>query len=285
MNFRKLVLIAVFTAALMAVTPVYGQTATFDSVTSTTTASPGEVVSVDLVISYDCPVQTLFSPGVYDLAAEQYLAEEGFEVSGTGKETIRLHFNAPDIEGEYVFIVDIYFNNGTDSEYIWARTGQDDYYITLTVGSGGGSTSTWSAVVTDVTAPSIVKPGASFDVKVKVDYDFPSQTNLEVAISDPETGTAIDVVSSVKNGAGSDEFTINIVAPDQEGTYVLGADAVYETDNGWEFTDNGVMTFSVDVDSSASSGGISGFPVVSAVLGLLLVVGFLQYAGRKTPLF
>jgi hypothetical protein len=286
MNIKKMVLLAIMVAAFCSFIPVNAQTAIFDSVSSPETAAPGAVVSVDLVISYDCDMLTMFSPGVYDLIAESYLAEEGFEVTGTGKESTSLQFNAPDIEGEYVFIVDMYFNNGTDTEFVWQYAGQENYYITLTVQQGGGvSDPPASAVVSDVKHPSIVKPGAPIEVEVTVDYDFTATTNMEVAVTNQDTMEAIQTASAVKSGVGTEKFKLTVYAPDQEGTYNLGADVIFETINGWEFSSGGAMAFTVEVDSNASSGGIPGFPVASAILGALLVIGFLQYSGRKAPLF
>jgi spore coat protein U-like protein len=281
MIFKKLGLFLFIAAAFMVITPVSAQTATFDSVTSPETAQPGGVVTVDLVISYSFDTLTTISPGVHDPVAEDYIVEDGLEVTGTGTESISLSFNAPTVEGEYVFVVDLYAQDGTE----WVYTGQDDYYITLTVGVGGGSTSAWSATVEDVSYPSVVKPGESMDVEITVEYDFPQSTNMEVGVSEPETGEAINYVSVVKNGARTEKFTVTINAPEEEGAYEVGADVLFETENGWDYTEGGVMTFTVIVEDSGSSGGIPGFPWTSMVLGALMVMGFLQYSGRKTPIF
>jgi len=281
MIFKKLGLFLFIAAAFMVITPVSAQTATFDSVTSPETAQPGGVVTVDLVISYSFDTLTTISPGVYDPVDESYIVEDGLEVTGTGTESISLSFNAPTVEGEYVFVVDLYAQDGTE----WVYTGQDDYYITLTVGVGGGSTSAWSATVEDVSYPSVVKPGESMDVEITVEYDFPQSTNMEVGVSEPETGEAINYVSVVKNGAGTEVFTVTIIAPEEEGAYQVGADVLFETEYGWDYTEGGVMSFTVIVEDSGSSGGIPGFPWTSMVLGTLMVMGFLQYSGRKTPIF
>ena len=281
MSFKKLGLFLFIAAAFLVITPVSAQTATFDSVTSPETAQPGGVVTVDLVISYSFDELTTISPGVYDPVAEDYIVEDGLEVTGTGTESISLSFNAPTVEGEYVFIVDLYAQDGTE----WVYTGQDDYYITLTVLVGGGSTSAWSATVEDVSYQSVVKPGESMDVEITVEYDFPQSTNMEVGVSDPETGEAINYVSVVKDGAGTEVFTVTIIAPEEEGAYEVGADVLFEADYGWDYTSGGVMSFTVIVEDSGSSGGIPGFPWTSMVLGALMVMGFLQYSGRKAPLF
>ncbi len=281
MSFKKLGLFLFIAAAFMVITPVNAQTATFDSVTSPETAQPGGVVTVDLVVSYSFDELTTISPGVYDPVAENYIVEDGLEVTGTGTESISLSFNAPTTEGEYVFVVDLYAQNGTE----WVYTGQDDYYITLTVGVGGGSTSSWSATVEDVSYQSVVKPGESMDVEITVEYDFPQSTNMEVGVSEPETGEAINYISVVKNGAATEKFTVTIIAPEEEGTYEVGADVLFETEYGWDYTEGGVMTFTVIVEDNGSSGGIPGFPWTSMVLGALMVMGFLQYSGRKAPLF
>lgn len=280
MNIKKTGIILFIAAAFMVITPVNAQTATFDSVTSPETVQPGEVVTVDLVISYDFDSLTTISPGVYDPITDSYLVEDGLDVSGAGTGSISLSFDAPTIDGEYVFIVDLYAQDGTD----WVYTGQDDYYITLTVGAGG-STPTASAIVKDIQHPNVVKPGAPMEIKVTIEYDFAVDTNMEVAVSDPETMTAIETASAVKNGAGTDEFKITIYAPEQEGTYTLGADVIFETNMGWEFSSGGAMAFTFDVDSIASSGGIPSFPMASVVLGALVVIALMQYNGRKTPIF
>jgi hypothetical protein len=278
MNIKKIGIFLFIAAAFIVVTPVNAQVATFDSVTSLETAMAGEVVTVDVVISYDFDQLTRLSPGVYYLVENDYMVEEFIEVTGTGTEAMSLSFNAPNIPGEYVFIVDLYYQEGED----WFKAGQDDYYITLTV-DGGGSVGAWSASVVEIRNTKLVAPGGPVEVKVYVEYDFPISTNMEVAVTDPTTMQAIEVVSAVKDGAGSDDYIITITAPNEVGTYELGADVIFETDQGWEFSEDSVMTFTFEVDENAG-GGIPGFPVSSSVLGALVVIG-LMYNGRKTPLF
>ena len=280
MNIKKIGVFLLITAAFMMVTPVCADIATFDSVSSPETAMAGEVVTVDVVISYDFDQLTLLSPGVYYLVEDDYMVEEFIEVTGSGTEAVSLSFNAPNVPGEYVFIVDLYYQEGED----WYNAGQENYYITLTV-DGGGSVGAWSASVVKIRNSQLVAPGGSVDIKVYVDYDFPISTNMEIAVSDPVTGEAIDVVSAVLDGKGSDDYDFIITAPNEVGTYELGADVIFETDQGWEFSEDAVMSFTFEVDDQASSGGIPGFPVASAILGALIVIGFLQYSGRKAPLF
>ena len=279
MNIKKLGVFLLIAAAFMMVTPVCADNATFDSVSSPETAMAGEVVTVDVVISYDFDQLTLLSPGVYYLVEDDYMVEEFIEVTGSGTEAVSLSFNASNVPGEYVFIVDLYYQEGED----WYNAGQDNYYITLTV-DGGGSVGAWSASVVEIRNTKLVAPGGPVEVMVYVEYDFPISTYMEVAVTDLTTTEAIDIVSSVKDGAGSDDFIITITAPNEVGTYELGADVIFETDQGWEFSDGGVMTFTFEVSENAG-GGIPGFPVTSAILGALLVIGFLQYSGRKAPLF
>ena len=133
MNIKKLGLFLLITAAFMMVTPVCADIATFDSVSSPVTAMVGEVVTVDVVISYDFDQLTLLSPGVYYLVEDDYMVEEFIEVTGSGTEAVSLSFNAPNVPGEYVFIVDLYYQEGED----WYNAGQENYYITLTVDGGG----------------------------------------------------------------------------------------------------------------------------------------------------
>ncbi len=251
----------------------------FDALTFPETASTGEVVTVELVVSYDFDTTFLLSPGVFDPVGEEYITEEFVEVTGTGTEEMSLSFNAPSVEGEYVFIVDMYYQNGTD----WYSTGQEDYYITLTVGQSGGSTATGSAVVKNINYPSVVNPEEAMEIGVTIEYDFLSDTNMEIAVTDPETMEAIETLSAVRNGVGTDEFKLTIYAPDEEGSYTLGADVIFETVNGWEFSDGGVMVFTFEVDADASSGSIPSFPVISIIMGLLGVMGLLQIRGRKNP--
>ena len=263
----------------MMVSPVSADIATFDSVSSPETAMAEEVVTVDVVISYDFDQLTTLSPGVYYLVEDDYMVEEFIEVTGSGTEAVSLSFNAPNIPGEYVFIVDLYYQEGED----WYNAGQENYYITLTV-DGGGSVGAWNASVVKIRNSQLVSPGGSVDIKVYVDYDFPISTNMEIAISDPVTGEAIDVVSTVLDGKGSNDYDFIITAPNEVGTYELGADVIFETDQGWEFSEDAVMAFTFEVSENAG-GGIPGFPVTSAILGALLVIDFLQYSVRKASLF
>ena len=279
MNIKKLGLFLLITAAFMMVSSVSADIATFDSVSSPETAMAEEVVTVDVVISYDFDQLTTLSPGVYYLVEDDYMVEEFIEVTGSGTEAVSLSFNAPNIPGEYVFIVDLYYQEGED----WYNAGQENYYITLTV-DGGGSVGAWNASVVKIRNSQLVSPGGSVDIKVYVDYDFPISTNMEIAISDPVTGEAIDVVSTVLDGKGSNDYDFIITAPNEVGTYELGADVIFETDQGWEFSEDAVMAFTFEVSENAG-GGIPGFPVTSAILGALLVIDFLQYSVRKASLF
>ncbi len=91
-----------------------------------------------------------------------------------------------------------------------------------------------------------MKPGAPIEVEVTVAYDFTATTNMEVAVTNPDTMEAIQIASAVKTGAGTEKFKITVYAPNQEGTLNLGADVIFETINGWEFSSGGAMAFTVE---------------------------------------
>lgn len=228
----------------------------------------GETITVTLLLGWDFPEATDISPGVFDTAAEAYVAEDLYTVTNSEYGNITLAFTAPSTNGVYEYIVDVYYD---DDGWMMSETGYEEHYMYIQVGStGSGEYNAW---VTDVDSPSSVKPGELFTVTVDIEISFPTMTTFSVGITDPETGEAIIDIEDQGQGDLSGTYTFDIYAPETEGDYTLGADVVFETPMGWSYTEGGTQTF--DLKVSAGGGAIPGFPAVSLLLGSLVALAIL----------
>ena len=65
-------------------------------------------------------------------------------------------------------------------------------------------------------------------------------------------------------------YWFEIYAPDEEGVFTLGADIIFETPQGWTYTEGAFQTFDIDVEVDDSNGfEIPGMPIISIFIGLL----------------
>lgn len=233
-----------------------------------TSYEPGQTITVTLEIGWDFPSETDIGPGVYDTLAEVYIAEDIYTVIDSGFGNITLSFTAPSSNGVYEYLVNVFYD---EEGWIMSDTGYEEHYIYIQVGStGSGQYSAW---VTDVDAPSRVAPGELFNVTVSVQISFPQMTLFAVAVSDPETGEAILEVEDQAVGDQTGSYWFEIAAPETEGDYTLGADIVFETPQGWSYSDDSTQTFDITVSSDSNGGGaIPGFPMVSVLLGSLVAL-------------
>lgn len=126
------------------------------------------------------------------------------------------------------------------------------------------------AVVTAVDAPTTVEPGASVKVTVSVEYNFPEQTNAVVGIYDPESWEAIQEMEFDDQGNYESGFELEIIAPEEEGTYQLAADIYYLGEGGYTYTDGSEQLFSITVKKAGFS--IPGFPLGALLVGLAAVL-------------
>ncbi len=271
MNKKLFLLLATLLIATSLTPIAYAQTkevGIYGIWTDKTQYAPGETVTVILELVWDFPAATDISPGVVDTASEAYVAEDFYTVEGVGADNITLAFTAPATNAVYEYIVDVYYDDG--GSWVMSDTGFESHYIYVQVGSTGSAE--YNAWVTNVDAPSSVKPGELFTVDVDVDISFPSNTTFSVGITDPDTGDVIIEFIDAGEGDLSGTYTFDIYAPETEGEYILGADVIFETPSGWSYSDGATKTFVIKV--SESSGGIPGFPVSSLLLGSLVALAF-----------
>jgi len=230
--------------------------------------NPGETVILTIELTWDLPASYDVSPGVYDTTLEEYVVEELLTVEGSGVSNVTLSFTAPPTNGVYEYIVDVFYEeDGWQS----SSTGSEEYYLYVQVGSTGSNA--YNAWVTDVDSPSSVNPGELFTVTVDVDISFPTMTTFAVGITNRETDELVIDYEDQGEGDLSGTYTFDIYAPETERKYTLGADIVFETPQGWTFTDGGSQTFDVKV---SKGGGIPGFPVAGVALGSLITMALLS---------
>ena len=274
MNKKHLILLASLLVAA-SITPIaYAQTegvGIYGIWTDKTQYEPGETVTVTLELAWSFSAATDISPGVLDTSSESYVAEDYYTVENTGAENITLSFTAPSTSAVYEYIVDVYYDDG--ESWVMSDTGYEAHYIYVQVGStGSGAYNAW---VTNVDAPSSVKPGELFTVKVDIDISFPTNTTFSVGITDPETGEVIIEFIDAGMGDLSGSYDFDIYAPETEGDYTLGADVIFETPSGWSYSEGATQTFDLKV-SEGGGGAIPGFPVMSLMLGSLVALALVN---------
>lgn len=147
------------------------------------------------------------------------------------------------------------------------------FQFTLTVSA---QTTDIYAVVVSVDAPDTVAPGEAVKVQIAVEYNFPEMTQGIVGVYDPETWEAIEEMDFEDQGNFESGFELEIIAPDEEGTYELAADVLYFGEEGLTYTEGSEAYFSITVTKPAE-GIIPGFPLGALLVGL----GFALYSSRK----
>ena len=228
---------------------------------------PGETVTVTLELVWDFPASTDISPGVWDPTNEVYIAEDVYTVTGTGSDNVTLSFPAENVNGVYEYIVNVFYD---DEGWTMSETGYEAHSVYIQVGNtGSGEYNAW---VTKVDSPKTVKPSESFNVTVYVDMSFPTMTTFSVAVTDPGTGEAIMEIEDQTEGEQSGVYWFELVAPETEGSYTLGADIIFETDAGWTYTENAAQMF--DISVKEGGGAIPGFTTVSILAGSLVALAF-----------
>jgi len=229
------------------------------------TYDPGETVTVTLELVWDFPASTDISPGVWDPTNEVYIAEDVYTVTGVGSDNVTLSFPAENVNGVYEYIVNVFYE---DEGWTMSETGYEAHSLYIQVGTtGSGEYNAW---VTKVDSPNTVKPSESFNVTVHVDMSFPTMTTFSVGITDPSTGEAIMEIEDQTEGEQSGVYWFELIAPDTEGTYTLGADIIFETDAGWTYTEDAAQMFNITVKEGG--GAIPGFPTVSILAGSLVAL-------------
>ena len=279
LKIRTIFLIIVFSSFLIA--PAIAQTkevGIYGIWTDETQYDPGQTITITLELGWDFPASTEIGPGIFDTLAEEYVAEDIYTVANTGMGNITLSFTAPSTNGVYEYLVNVFYN---EEGWIQSDTGYEEHYIYIQVGeTGSGQYAAW---VTDVDAPSNLEPSELFNVTVYVQMSFPEMTTFSVAVTDPETGEPILEVEDQTVGDQVGSYWFELSAPETEGDYTLGADIVFETPQGWTYSEGATQTFDITVSTNSgnSGGGIPGFPVTSLIMGSLLA---LALAYRKPEL-
>lgn len=266
------IMLVILALSSILITPAAAQTkevGIYGIWTDETQYDPGQTITVTLELVWDFPASTDISPGVLDTSSEVYVAEDIYTVSNTGADNITLSFTAPSTNGVYEYICNVFYE---EEGWVMSETGYEAHYIYIQVGStGSGEYNAW---VTNVDAPSTVKPGELFTVDVDIDISFPTNTTFSVGITDPESGEVIIEFIDAGEGDLSGTYNFEIYAPETEGDYTLGADVVFETPTGWSYTEGGTQTF--DITVSEGGGGIPGFPVFSILAGSIVALALMS---------
>jgi hypothetical protein len=228
--------------------------------TDQTQYEPGQTVSVTLELVWDFPASTDISPGVWDPLNEVYAVDDVYTVTGTGADNVTLSFPSPTVNGVYEYVVNVFYE---EEGWTMSETGYEAHTLYIQVGNtGSGEYAAW---VTKVDSPKTVKPGELFNVTVFVEMSFPTMTTFSVAVTDPSTGEAIMEVEDQTQGEQTGNYWFEVIAPETEGSYTLGADIIFETAGGWTYTDDAAQMF--DITVKEGGGGIPGFPVISVLMG------------------
>lgn len=231
---------------------------------------PGQTITVTVELGWDFPSVTQISPGIYDPLTEEYLVEDFYNVEDSGYNNVTLSFTSPDTDGVYEYEVDVYYD---DDGWQMSDTGYEEYTITIQVGSV--VIADYEAWVTDIEAPVQVEPGEVFNVTVRVEVSFPTLTWFNVAITEPDTGEVVNEIDDQILGDEITEYWFEVVAPENEGPYSLLVSVIFETSQGWSFTEDAAKSFEVNVIGPGK--GIPGYPLSSLLLGSLIYL----YRKRK----
>ncbi len=271
MHRQTKITLALLALSVIFTNPAYAQTkevGIYGIWTDRAQYDPDQNVTVTVELAWDFPSETGISPGVYDVMAEAYIAEDIYTVANAGVDNVTLSFTAPSTNGVYEYIVNVFYD---DEGWQQSSTGFEEHYIYIQVGStGSGEYSAW---ITDVEAPDTVAPSEQFNVTVHIEMSFPTLTRFSVAVTDPDTGEALIDVEDQAEGDQKGIYWFELTAPDTEGEYTLGADIIFETQQGWTFSEGAAQSFEVKVKTGG--GGIPGFPVMSVLVGSLVALGLL----------
>jgi hypothetical protein len=269
MHIKNKSLILILALSSMLLVPVSAQTkevGIYGIWTDQTQYDPGQTITITLELGWDFPTSTDVSPGIIDTITEEYVVEDLYTLNDSGMGNVTLSFTAPSTNGVYEYIVNVFYD---EEGWVMSETGYEEHYIYIQVGStGSGQYSAW---VTEVDAPSVLEPSQLFNVTVYVQVSFPEITTFSVAVTDPETAEAIIEIEDQAVGDQTGTYWFEISAPETEGDYTLGADIVFETPQGWTYSDDATQTFDITV-STGGGGGIPGFPLASVLIGSLVAL-------------
>lgn len=139
----------------------------------------------------------------------------------------------------------------------------------------------YGVVVVAVDAPDSAKLGDIIHVNVTIEYNFPIPFNISTVIWDPSVEDFVSERDDVVNGAGTEEYTFDILFPEgmEPGTYTYHANALYKFNNSWQHREEDwSKAFTVEIKRGGFS--IPGFPIEGIILGLLALTTLL-YGTRR----
>jgi hypothetical protein len=152
--------------------------------------------------------------------------------------------------------------------------GGSDVYLVKT-GFQGMEEETYSASVFDLEAPSEVYAGEIFTVEFTVSYEFTVPTEMSPGIWDVEAETWIVDEYETLEGEGTQTYSFELTAPEEETTWSLEAAVWYNLEDWWTHSEEGygeAFEVSVVEEEDGGGGGIPGFPYVSIAFGLIIVL-------------
>jgi hypothetical protein len=272
----KLCFILLLSTAILSTSIAHAATGTWiDSIDAPDTASPGEVVQVDMVVGYSFPEETAISPGVWDWWFEDWADDVYENVTGDGEAEYFLFLRVPDIAGEYLYSCVVMYWDGMD----WAITGEVSA-LNFTINVQGIPVESFSAEIEEVEYPRTVETGADIAISVTVSYNLPDDTDIVVGITEiyEDVEETIDETFDTVSGAGTETYVFELVAPEEAGTSELSADILFLLDGEWRVTpDTWYEIFLIEAeepevippdDPVEPSGGIPGFPLAAIAVSV-----------------
>jgi len=272
----KLCFIILLSTAILSTSVVNAATGTWiESIDAPDTASPGEVVQVDMLVGYSFEEVTEISPGVWDWWFEDWADDTYENVTGDGETEYGLFLRVPDIPGEFLYSGIVLYWDGMD----WAITAEASA-MNFTINVEGSPVEQYAAEIEGIEYPRTVETEAVIEISVTVSYNLPDDTDIVVSITEMYEGEeqTIEEISDIVSGEGAETYVFELVAPEEAGTSELSADILFLLDGEWHVTpDTWYEIFLVDAeepeiippdDPVEPNGGISGFPLAAIAVSV-----------------
>ena len=123
--------------------------------------------------------------------------------------------------------------------------------------------------------------GEPFTVNLTVSYDFSLATYVGAGISDPEIAAWVELEHETLYGEGTVAYSFELIAPEEETTQIFEASVWYYSEDEWihgevDWIDSFVIKV-IEPEPEKINVGISGFPFISVIMGILVGGLFLGF--------
>jgi len=208
----------------------------------------GETFTVTITVDYDFSEPTEISPGIYDPAADEWIAEEYDTLEGRGTKTYSFELTAPEEETTWALEASVWYH----LEGEWTHN-EEEYSDAFEVEITGAYV--FSAKLVEVEAPSTVQAGEDVTIELTVSYDFSEPTEVSPGIYDPATDELIAEEYDTLEGKGTKAYSFDLTAPSEEKTWELEASVYYKVDEEWLHDETGWgEAFEVEVEGKDGGG-------------------------------